>query len=175
MEVGNLIVTEARKEDVKLLRIKRVEFLEWKGWGSDETYPLAPDVQGKIRDPVKPEVHVPSKILYFQCDSFEGRYYIVEYLEDFGYSFLDGTGSQCAYEDGDLDNFGKHVVKAAQNGGLRLRDIARVEDPGLGLIFEEGAIEAAANYPIPPELYSGLGTGGRPPIQTERPSKMLKK
>ena len=33
---------------------------------------------------------------------------------------MDCTGGQCATKDGDLADFGKHVVDAARNGGVKL-------------------------------------------------------
>lgn len=54
-------------------------------------------------------------ILYFDCNqSLDGRNAIADHLAKFGFQWMDMTGGQAAFEDGDLESFGNHIVEFAR-------------------------------------------------------------
>ena len=95
-------------------------------------------------------------ILYIEMDSFEDRSVILDEIE--GFPWLDATGCQCAFDDGDLKEFGDAVVEIAARKNLKIGRILRMMDPGLGLMFSEEWVEAGlfsgtfTEYDVPMEL-----------------------
>jgi hypothetical protein len=60
--------------------------------------------------------------------------------------WIDCTGGQAAFKDGDLETFGKELVDAARSNNIELYCIYRMYDPGVGLFFAswwvQGGIDA---------------------------------
>ncbi len=72
-------------------------------------------------------------ILYFQCDgSLNGRNSLAGGVS---VSYLDMTGGQAAFEDGDLTQFGTELVLASRASGYKIYNVYRMHDPGLGLML----------------------------------------
>lgn len=87
-----------------------------------------------------PNDRKPDMILYMRCrnvesdDNLEARNKIMDYLGD-DYRYIDVTGGQGAFYDGDLKNFGDKIVEAAKLNNIKIYEILRMYDPGLGLEF----------------------------------------
>jgi hypothetical protein len=95
-------------------------------------------------------------ILYIEMESFDDRSIVLDEIE--GFPWIDATGCQCAFEDGDLKTFGDAIVEIASRMDLKIGRILRMVDPGLGLMFSEEWVEAGlfsgtfSEYEIPKEL-----------------------
>ncbi len=93
-----------------------------------------------------------SYVLYMECsDSIEGRNHIVNNIP---FSYIDCTGGQASFEDGDIEEFYQAVKKVANEYNLELGLICRMPDPGLGLIFSGWLVEEgikAGTITIPKE------------------------
>lgn len=96
-----------------------------------------------------------SFILYFHCESSDSRDII---LENIPYQYIDSTGGESAFDDGNIDDFGDSIVKVAKKYKIKLYRICRMFDPGLGLIapdwWIDGGIKAKMfyDYEIPKNL-----------------------
>lgn len=98
----------------------------------------------------------PSYILYMTCDgSIEGRN---ELNERVSAQWIDCTGGQAAYEDGDLYELGEELVEASREIGVGVYHVYRMYDPGLGLEFPmwwvHGGIKAGVfeEYKLPEDV-----------------------
>lgn len=79
-------------------------------------------------------------ILYMGCTgSIEGRSNLVDGVDA---QWMDMTGGQAAFHDGDLKTFGDQLVAGAREHGLKLYHVVRMHDPGLGLEFPWWWVEA---------------------------------
>jgi len=77
-------------------------------------------------------------ILYMACEgSLDARNTLIDEIETKGFEDIDCTGGQAAFEDGDLNHFGKALVKAARKHNIKLYQVSRMKDPGMGLIFPD--------------------------------------
>lgn len=97
-------------------------------------------------------------ILYMECTgSIDGRNAINEMVS---VSPIDCTGGQSAYEDDDLEKFGRELVKASRATGYKIGRVYRMADPGLGLDFPqwwvEGGLKAGVfqQYVLPLDVQS---------------------
>ena len=72
-------------------------------------------------------------ILYMGCDgSIGGRNALNDRVSS---KWIDCTGGQAAYEDGDLQQLGDELVAASRETGVKIYHVYRMFDPGLGLDF----------------------------------------
>lgn len=79
-------------------------------------------------------------ILYMECDgSISGRNALMNHLKT--HQYIDCTGGQAAFEDGDLTKFGNDLVEASRKTGVKLYHVYRMADPGLGLDFPEWGVQ----------------------------------
>jgi hypothetical protein len=99
-------------------------------------------------------------ILYMNCDgSIEGRN---ELNNSISAKWIDCTGGQAAYEDGDLQEFGDELVMASRNTGHKIYCVFRMHDPGLGLDFPGWWIQGGLNagvfqqYEVPDDVHSSI-------------------
>lgn len=82
-----------------------------------------------------------SFILYMACTgSIEGRNTLADAVSA-SYSYIDMTGGQAAFEDGDLQTFGDELVAASRESGYKIYHAYRMHDPGLGLDFPQWWID----------------------------------
>lgn len=95
----------------------------------------------------------PSYILYMGCTgSIDGRNTLNDCVSS---KWIDCTGGQTAYKDGNLETLGKELVDGARENNIKLYNIYRMYDPGLGLDFApwwvQGGIDAGVfqEYQIP--------------------------
>jgi hypothetical protein len=110
----------------------------------------------------------PAMILYLECDgSIDGRNALVDSVTATGGGdAIDCTGGQAAFEDGDLQQFGKQLVKASRNTGVRLCRVLRMFDPGVGLNFApwwiEGGLQAGVfqAFRLPKDVQGAAGGSG---------------
>ncbi len=81
----------------------------------------------------------PTFILYFECEgSIDGRNRLTRNIPNVN---IDSTGGQAAFEDGDLDKFGKDLTCASRRTGIKIYRAMRIHDPGLGLCIDESWLE----------------------------------
>lgn len=81
----------------------------------------------------------PSYVLYFSCDqSISGREKLNERIDA---KWMDLTGGQACFYDGDLGIFGDQLTKASRETGVKLYCAYRMYDPGLGLEFPQWWID----------------------------------
>lgn len=99
-----------------------------------------------------------SFILYFECDGLlEGRNAIARDLEN-DFEWIDMTGGQVAFKDGDFKLFCEKVIKSARAHNVKLYHVTRMHDPGIGLcVFDwwiDGGVKAGVftNKKIPKQL-----------------------
>jgi hypothetical protein len=95
-------------------------------------------------------------VLYMDCNgSIEGRDVLNDCIDA---EWIDCTGGQAAYKDSDLQKFGEQLVRAARDNNIKLFNVLRIQDPGLGLDFPswwvEAGIEAGVfeRYDIPDDV-----------------------
>lgn len=84
-------------------------------------------------------------ILYFGCKSLNDRNIL---MENISAQWMDCTGGQAAFKDGDLITFGRELVCASRNTGKKLYHVVRMHDPGLGLCFDNTWLENGVKYGI---------------------------
>lgn len=76
--------------------------------------------------------------------------------------WIDCTGGQAAYEDGDLEELGEELVEASRETSVKIFHVFRMFDPGLGLDFPmwwvEGGIKAKifSQYKLPDDVVASL-------------------
>ena len=95
-------------------------------------------------------------ILYIGVDgSLDGHNALVDCVSS---QWIDMTGGQAAFYDGDLKEFGDELVEASKETGYKIYEIYRMYDPGLGLDFAEwwvkGGIAAGVfeKYELPEDV-----------------------
>ena len=72
-------------------------------------------------------------ILYMGCTgSINGRNELEHRVSA---RYIDMTGGQAAFQDGDLKEFGDELVAASRETGHKVYHVYRMHDPGLGLDF----------------------------------------
>ena len=69
-------------------------------------------------------------VLYFQVLEFDERNQLVSVLEANGFTLLDATGGQAAFDDGDFSLF----IQCARSTAHEFVRLCRMPDPGLGLL-----------------------------------------
>ena len=101
-------------------------------------------------------------ILYFDSNrSIFGRNAIADHLAEFGFKWMDMTGGQAAFDDGDLKLFGDKIIECARKHEIGIHEIVRMEDPGLGLMFPSKWLEDGISsgrfqrYDIPKDVQTG--------------------
>ena len=52
------------------------------------------------------------------------------------YSWIDASGSRCAFEDGDLNGLQEIATQVAEDNGTTA-SVRRMRDPGMGLVLPE--------------------------------------
>lgn len=105
-----------------------------------------------------------NKRLYFDCNgSLEGRNLIEDAVS---VRYVDCTGGQAAFEDGNLQVFGQEVIAAARKHNIKIYKILRMDDPGLGLMFTDEWVQDGLSsgrfqaYPIPKDVKGEEGGSG---------------
>lgn len=100
-----------------------------------------------------------SFILYMECTgSLTGRNTLADAVS---VDYIDMTGGQAAFEDGDLQIFGSELVAASRKSGYKLYNVYRMHDPGLGLMFSEWwvdtgiALNIFQKYDLPEDVKAG--------------------
>jgi len=95
-------------------------------------------------------------VLYMECmGSLDGRNAINDNISA---AWIDCTGGQSAYADGDINKFGQEIVEASRKTNNKLYRVLRIHDPGLGLVFADwwvdGGIEAGVfeQYDLPDDV-----------------------
>ena len=95
-------------------------------------------------------------ILYMCCQGSIDERNIFEQAVTVEY--IDCTGPQAAFHDGDLQQFGNELVQCARDNDLKLYCIYRMYDPGLGLMINpywlKGGLDAGVftEYSIPDDV-----------------------
>jgi len=85
-------------------------------------HPIVPKEKGKM-----------NYVLYMECSgSLEGRNTLADGVSR---PWIDMTGGQAAFHDGELKTFGDELVAVSREFGYKLYCVYRVFDPGLGLDF----------------------------------------
>lgn len=84
-------------------------------------------------------------ILYFACKSLNNRNKLMKNVTA---QWIDCTGGQAAFKDGDLITFGRELVNTSRKTGAKLYYAVRMHDPGLGLCFEEDWLNDGIKYGI---------------------------
>lgn len=85
-------------------------------------------------------------VLYMACNgSLEGRNMINNNISA---KWIDCTGGQTAYVDGDINVFGQELVEASRRTGVKLYHAYRMHDPGLGLDFPQWWVDAGLMYGV---------------------------
>lgn len=93
-----------------------------------------------------PSNRVPSFILYMGCSgSLDGRNTLSDRVSA---QYIDMTGGQAAFEDGDLIEFGDELVAASRDTGYKLYGVYRMHDPGLGLDFPDWWVQTGVELGI---------------------------
>jgi hypothetical protein len=95
-------------------------------------------------------------ILYMQCDGLsDGRNKINNLISA---RWIDCTGGQSAYENGNLNQFGDELVIASRATGIKIYHAYKMADPGLGLDFPQwwidGGVKAGVfqKYELPKDV-----------------------
>lgn len=98
-------------------------------------------------------------ILYMGCTgSINGRNELEHRVSA---RYIDMTGGQAAFHDGDLKEFGDDLVAASRETGHKLYHVYRMHDPGLGLDFPQWwvdtgvALEIFQQYQLPEDVKVG--------------------
>lgn len=97
-------------------------------------------------------------VLYMSCPGLESRNTLIDAIEKKGFKAIECTGGQTTFEDGNLNKFGKALVKAARKHHIKLYQVYRMYDPGLGLEFTSWWLQAGVQarvfeeYPIPDDV-----------------------
>ena len=93
-----------------------------------------------------PSNRVPSFVLYMGCSgSLNGRNTLSKCVSA---KWIDMTGGQAAFEDGDLTEFGDDLVAGSRNTGYKLYGVYRMHDPGLGLDFPDWWVQTGVELGI---------------------------
>jgi len=85
-----------------------------------------------------------SFILYFHIiddDSLDARNRLADHLKQFGFKWMDMTGGQAAFKDGDFEIFSNETIKYCRQNDLKIHFICRCPDFGVGLIVLDSTID----------------------------------
>lgn len=73
-------------------------------------------------------------IYYFRTDTFENRNLVAEFLEQYGYNWIDASGSQISFEkNNDFKRFTFLIQSFCYLNDIVIHDIKHCKDPGIGL------------------------------------------
>lgn len=85
-------------------------------------------------------------ILYMACPgSLDGRNTLADGVS---FKWIDMTGGQAAFIDGDLKKFGDELVRASRKTHNKLYHVYRMHDPGLGLDFPQWWVDTGVKLGI---------------------------